>query len=97
MSNKSIPLTMMENLIKFITINGERDSRGQATLCQTADGKRVRTYLPCDKKDDQGNHIIKCEDCPFSSIEAAKETVKYLEIEYKKQKVLEILKGNPVE
>lgn len=84
---------ILENLIKFVEINTERLSQGKSTICKTDAGETVREYLPCSNKDESGEFIIKCEDCPFSSVEAAKETIAELEIITKKEKVFNILKG----
>lgn len=88
---------ILENLIKFVEINTQRLSEGKSTICKTDTGETVRKYLPCDNRNPDGSYIIQCEDCPFSSIEAAKETIAELEIITKKQKVYAILKGEKID
>lgn len=90
-------ILILENLVKFVEINTDRLNRGQSTICKTDKGDTVRDYLPCANKNDLGEFIIKCEDCPFSSVEASKETIAELEIIVKKEKVFSILKGEKQE
>lgn len=90
MSNES-PVVILENLIKFIDINSERLSEGKSTLCRTDKGETIRDNLPCSVKNDAGEYKIKCEDCPFSSVEAGEETkLELLEI-IEKEKVKDLL------
>lgn len=89
---------ILENLVKLIEINADRLAKGKSTICRTDKGEVVRDYLPCANKNEQGEYLIKCEDCPFSSVEAAKETITELQEEIiKKEKVWNILKGIPNE
>lgn len=90
-------LPMFENLIKFLEINKTRDSNGETTLCKTSNGVRERTNLPCESKDANGEYIVKCEDCPFSSVEAAQETVDYLTPKLAKYKMKLMLLGHKIE
>lgn len=69
---------IMENLIKFITINSERIEKGLSSLCKNEKQETIRKDLPCDVKDDKGEYTIKCENCPFSSAQAGRETVAQL-------------------
>lgn len=85
---------ILENLVKFVEINAERLAEGKSTICKTDEGKTVRDSLPCANKTDTGDYIIKCEDCPFSSVEASKETITELELIIKRQKVKDLLLGN---
>ncbi len=86
---------VLENLIKFIEINADRLGKGESTICKTSEAVTVRDYLPCSNKTDAGEFIIKCEDCPFSSVEASLETKAELEIIIKKQKTKNLLLGLP--
>lgn len=89
----TVSVEILENLSKFIAINNERLEAKLSTLCRTDKQEVVRQYLPCANTNAQGEHIIKCEDCPFSSVEAGKETIVALERIIKKQKVRDILQG----
>ena len=85
---------ILENLAKFVDINKQRLAEGKSTICKTAEGETVRKYLPCSNTNPDGSYIIKCEDCPFSSVEAAEETIAELEnVIIKKQKLKELLLG----
>jgi hypothetical protein len=88
---------ILENLIKFVEINTERLAIGASTICKTASGETVRKYLPCANTTPEGEYVIKCEDCPFSSVEAAKETIAELEIITKKERVYSMLRGDKLE
>ncbi len=90
-------VVILENLIKFVEINTERLAVGESTICKTPAGETVRKYLPCANQTPEGEYIIKCEDCPFSSVEAAKETIAELEIITKKERVYSLLRGDKLE
>jgi hypothetical protein len=84
---------ILKNLIKFVDINKQRLADGKSTICKTAEGETIRNYLPCSNTNPDGSYVIKCEDCPFSSVEAAEETIAELEVIVKKQKLKELLLG----
>jgi hypothetical protein len=88
---------VLESLIKFIDNNNQRDKSDLPTLCRDADKVTVRGKLPCSKKDSAGDYIIKCDFCPFSSVEAGEQTIKELEVLVKKEKLKNLLLGNKVE
>lgn len=85
---------VLKNLVKFIEINMERLKNNESTICKTHKGVTVRDNLPCANKDDAGEFIIKCEDCPFHTLESHQVTIDELNNDIiKKQKVMDILMG----
>lgn len=85
---------ILENLVKFVEINMERLKNGESTICKTDKGITVRDNLPCANKDDSGEYIIKCEDCPFHTLESHQAVIDELNNEViKKQKVMDMLMG----
>ena len=91
--SKMSEIVILENLVRFIEVNAQRREEHKSTICTTSNGVEDRKYLPCNNKNEKGEYIIACSDCPFSSTEAAKETIKILQEKIiKKQKLIAILR-----
>lgn len=90
-------IKMLDNLRLFIQVNKNRDSSNLSTICKDAHGDRERETLFCGKKDESGNYLVACEDCPFFSKENAEEAIEELEFIIKKQKLTAIITQQPYE
>ena len=87
-------IAILENLVKFIEANKQRIISGASTMCVDKKGTRSRKALPCETKNEDGDYLIKCENCPFYTVENADETIRILNDEViKEEKIYAALRG----
>ena len=87
-------VAILENLVKFIEANKQRIISGESTMCVDKSGIRSRKALPCETKNADDEYLIKCENCPFYSIENADETIRILNDKViKEEKIYAALRG----
>lgn len=90
-------IEIMRSMQKFISINNDRLDEGKSSLCRTEYNEVIRDYLPCNNKNPNGEFIIQCEDCPFYSSQAGKETILELDKIIKRKQVKNMLLGTQEE
>ena len=87
-------VAILENLVKFIEANKQRIIKKETTICTDKDGTRSRKALPCETKNADDEYLIKCENCPFYTVENADETIRILNDEViKEEKIYAALRG----